>query len=175
MRHSIFLVCSLAVVCGGFLGGCGDPSATGARLPVGPIEQQAVQPAEDTTGLSEEEIEVLSEARAVLAAHLDLLNVTDAEPVLIRSTLWSDGSLGCPQPGYGYTQAIVNGYKVVLALTGVQHHVHMAVSSYMDRGQVHKQKSYGLVCKQLQDSVLAEDERSGEVPKPNASQIPQSK
>jgi hypothetical protein len=29
---------------------------------------------------------------------------------------WSDGSLGCPQPGMMYTQAIVPGYHVILAL-----------------------------------------------------------
>jgi hypothetical protein len=29
---------------------------------------------------------------------------------------WPDGSLGCPQPGMMYTQAIVSGYHVILAL-----------------------------------------------------------
>lgn len=28
---------------------------------------------------------------------------------------WSDGSLGCPQPGQAYTQALVDGYWVVLS------------------------------------------------------------
>lgn len=27
---------------------------------------------------------------------------------------WSDGSLGCPQPGMMYTQALVPGYRVVI-------------------------------------------------------------
>jgi hypothetical protein len=31
---------------------------------------------------------------------------------------WPDGSLGCPQPGMMYTQAIVSGYHVILALGG---------------------------------------------------------
>jgi hypothetical protein len=35
--------------------------------------------------------------------------VTRAEAVV-----WNDGSLGCPQPGVLYTQALVNGYRVVL-------------------------------------------------------------
>jgi len=35
--------------------------------------------------------------------------VTQAEAVV-----WNDGSLGCPQPGVLYTQALVNGYQVVL-------------------------------------------------------------
>jgi hypothetical protein len=27
---------------------------------------------------------------------------------------WSDGSLGCPEPGMLYTQALVRGYRIVL-------------------------------------------------------------
>jgi hypothetical protein len=39
----------------------------------------------------------------------DALLVTSAEAVT-----WSDGSLGCPQPGMMYTQALVPGYRVRL-------------------------------------------------------------
>jgi|GEM_PF-4740812 len=67
MKHHRFLVGSLALICGAFLGGCADLSATGARIPVEPIALQVVQLAEDPAGLSEEELGVLSEARAVLA------------------------------------------------------------------------------------------------------------
>ena len=28
---------------------------------------------------------------------------------------WNDGSLGCPQPGMGYTQALVPGWQVIVA------------------------------------------------------------
>ena len=31
-----------------------------------------------------------------------------------ESVTWSDGSLGCPQPGRAYTQALVPGYRVRL-------------------------------------------------------------
>jgi hypothetical protein len=37
----------------------------------------------------------------------DALRVLSAEAVT-----WSDGSLGCPQPGMMYTQALVPGYRV---------------------------------------------------------------
>lgn len=37
------------------------------------------------------------------------LELLSAEPVT-----WSDGSLGCPQPGMMYTQALVPGYRVRL-------------------------------------------------------------
>jgi hypothetical protein len=35
------------------------------------------------------------------------LKVINAERVT-----WSDGSLGCPQPGVAYTQALVPGYRI---------------------------------------------------------------
>ena len=31
-----------------------------------------------------------------------------------EAVIWSDGSLGCPQPGMAYTQALVPGYRIVL-------------------------------------------------------------
>lgn len=35
-----------------------------------------------------------------------------------QATVWNDGSLGCPQPGVMYTQALVNGYWVELEVDG---------------------------------------------------------
>jgi hypothetical protein len=34
--------------------------------------------------------------------------------VSAESVTWSDGSLGCPEPGMLYTQALVPGYRIVL-------------------------------------------------------------
>ena len=39
--------------------------------------------------------------------------------VLAEPVTWRDGSLGCPQPGVAYTQALVPGYRVVLDVGGV--------------------------------------------------------
>lgn len=41
------------------------------------------------------------------------LRVTTAETVT-----WSDGSLGCPQPGMIYTQALVPGYRIRIDAAG---------------------------------------------------------
>ena len=43
-------------------------------------------------------------------------NVDREQLVIVRaeSAVWSDGSLGCPEPGMMYTQALVNGYWVVI-------------------------------------------------------------
>jgi len=49
------------------------------------------------------------------------LRIDDPQaPRLVRaqSVTWGDGSLGCPQPGQYYTQALVPGYWVVLEYEG---------------------------------------------------------
>ena len=50
----------------------------------------------------------------------------EIEVVTAESVTWSDGSLGCPEPGMGYTQALVPGYRVVLDVAGDQVSYHAA-------------------------------------------------
>jgi hypothetical protein len=57
--------------------------------------------------------------RAVVTDAAKRFNVAESEVVLARAeqVTWSDGSLGCPEPGRMYTQMLVAGYRVV-ATTG---------------------------------------------------------
>jgi len=53
----------------------------------------------------------------------DLTTRTGAAPGQVsiirgQAVVWNDGSLGCPQPGMMYTQALVNGYWVELEFGG---------------------------------------------------------
>jgi hypothetical protein len=48
----------------------------------------------------------------------------EIEIVTTEEVTWRDGSLGCPQPGMRYTQALVNGYRVVLRCRGKDYHYH---------------------------------------------------
>jgi len=43
---------------------------------------------------------------------------------------WNDGSLGCPEPGQMYTQAIVNGYHAVIEYQGQSYDYRAADSGY---------------------------------------------
>jgi len=43
---------------------------------------------------------------------------------------WNDGSLGCPEPGQMYTQAIVNGYHIVVEYQGQSYDYRAADSGY---------------------------------------------
>ena len=35
-----------------------------------------------------------------------------------ESVIWNDGALGCPEPGEMYTQAVIDGYHVVIEYDG---------------------------------------------------------
>ena len=48
------------------------------------------------------------------AATVTATDVSDVELVMAKAVTWNDGSLGCPEPGMMYTQALVDGYQVVV-------------------------------------------------------------
>lgn len=96
---SAWLACT--VVAGCAMGQGGDPApATGKEATV--------------TGAPAEMIE------AALADAANRSTVAKAEITVLsaEAVTWSDGSLGCPQPGMMYTQALVSGYRIVLQAGG---------------------------------------------------------
>lgn len=44
--------------------------------------------------------------------------VMDPTVVSAQAETWNDGSWGCPEEGQGYTQAIVEGFQVVVEVNG---------------------------------------------------------
>ncbi len=46
--------------------------------------------------------------------------VDDIVVLTAKAVTWPDGALGCPQPGFMYTQALEPGYQVVLDATGTR-------------------------------------------------------
>ena len=48
----------------------------------------------------------------------------------VQATEWRDASLGCPQPGYSYSQVITPGWRLQLQLDGrtVQYHTNQSGS-----------------------------------------------
>lgn len=67
--------------------------------------------------------EAVDAARRDLATRLDesieQITVADA-----RRVTWGNGSLGCPEAGMMYTQALVSGYYIRLRSHEVDHHYH---------------------------------------------------
>ena len=60
-----------------------------------------------------EQLPIVTPARVDLADRLGV-EPEEIEVVVAERVTWPDGSLGCPQPGMSYTQAIVEGSRVVL-------------------------------------------------------------
>jgi hypothetical protein len=60
--------------------------------------------------------------RAVVSDAAKRFQVQESAVVLAKAerVTWSDGSLGCPQPGMSYTQALVPGYRVTAKTTSGQ-------------------------------------------------------
>jgi hypothetical protein len=52
---------------------------------------------------------IVNDAATRLGVDPSAVTIVDA-----HEETWSDGSLGCPQPGMMYTQALVDGYQVVV-------------------------------------------------------------
>jgi len=56
---------------------------------------------------------ILKEVAALAQVGPDQVAIAHAE-----SVVWSDGSLGCSEPGMAYTQALVKGYWVIVEAAG---------------------------------------------------------
>jgi hypothetical protein len=50
----------------------------------------------------------------------------DIEVLVAEEVTWPDGALGCPEPDGMYTQALVEGYRIVLEVDGREVHYHGA-------------------------------------------------
>lgn len=65
----------------------------------------------------------LERAIADLAARQEA-DPGDITVVSEENVTWPDSSLGCPEPGMGYTQVLTDGVRIVLELDGVQYPYH---------------------------------------------------
>jgi len=101
--------------------GVTDPSRT--TIP----EERTVED-EDLPERATSDTPVTGEADPSLVASIkqdliDRTGATESAITVVRSeeVIWNDGSLGCPEPGEMYTQALVNGFWVVLEHDGTQY------------------------------------------------------
>ena len=78
---------------------------------LGKIER--VPPTQDAPVVGEVPTGLLNEIIADLSERLEI-SAKEITVVRAEEIVWNDGSLGCPKPGEFYTQALVNGYHVIL-------------------------------------------------------------
>lgn len=62
-----------------------------------------------------------------LARRLDIAPAR-VEVVSAQAVTWPSGALGCPAPDGMYTQALVEGFQLVLAAEGEEYHYHAGAS-----------------------------------------------
>lgn len=67
--------------------------------------------------------EMVQQAVDALASRLDV-SESEIDVVSVEEVTWRDGSLGCPQPGRAYTQALVRGSRIILEAEGREWHYH---------------------------------------------------
>ncbi|HUG75656.1 MAG TPA: hypothetical protein VMM81_08330 [Acidimicrobiia bacterium] len=105
MKFALVLVGVFFVACGE----AGDAGETTA-----PPSTMVETTEEDTVPEHDGEFApVVGQSRADLAVRLDVEELS-IEVISSQAVTWRDGSLGCPQPGMMYTQALVEGSRVVL-------------------------------------------------------------
>jgi len=154
MRHTnideedrLLRTTTVLAVCALLLGACGG-SSDGATDSTGGITETAPSPSvpdssgtadtiettvpTETTGAGEEGAPTLDYEDEVAVAISDLVERIGVDPEdvtvrIVEEVTWRDGSLGCPLPGMNYTQALIDGVRIVLDVEGDLYHYHASL------------------------------------------------
>lgn len=112
------------LVSAGLLVGCGESDDT-AALPTDQVSEPSGEATESDPDSDQEESVTPQQEQAIadLAERLEV-GEGEIEVVSVEDVTWPDGSLGCPEPGKMYTQAMVDGQRFVLAHDGTEYAYH---------------------------------------------------
>jgi hypothetical protein len=112
MRMRLTALLTLAVAAVAACGAGSEPPSsdltTIASTAPSTTESETTMPASD-----QQQFAIVAPAVDDLAGRLGAAP-DDIEVVSAEEVTWPDGSLGCPQPGMSYTQALVEGSRAVL-------------------------------------------------------------
>ena len=92
---------------------------------VTPLLEEVLQLQPTSSKPNPEALQHIAYARSDLAQKLGL-DLATIEVVAYEVAIWRDGSLGCPQPGMMYTQALVDGYLIQLRVGEQTYNYHGA-------------------------------------------------
>ena len=95
-----------------------EPAAANPAPPPGLLQPPAAR-----GGGSEDLDSRVQMAVSILATRLGVAE-QDIRVVTAERVTWPNGSAGCPRPGMSYTQALVDGYRVVLGYGSGEYHYH---------------------------------------------------
>jgi len=99
--------------------------------PIGkePIDMTPISPADlpvNFQDVADQAVTALAEKLSIQKDQIALISV--------QSVVWSDSSLGCPQPDMNYLMVLTDGYRVVLAVDDEPYYYHANT------------KGYGVIC-----------------------------
>jgi hypothetical protein len=119
------------------LGACGGEDEPAVPPPAPDDASLEVPGATDVALLGTQEI--VPQIEAAIADAAERFGMDPATIAVARSlrVTWSDGSLGCPEEGMMYTQALVEGYLITLEVGGQRYDYHGAMGgqpTLCDRG-----------------------------------------
>lgn len=101
------------------LTGCSAGSGAGRSGSIGPSASSPDDsgiPGTSTSALPASIIDpIVADAAARLGVDPSTVKIVAAE-----ARTYGDGSLGCPRPGEMYTQAVVDGYQVIVEVNGTR-------------------------------------------------------
>jgi hypothetical protein len=98
--------------------------------PIAPIGKEPI----DMTPISPADLPVNFQdvAEQAMIALTEILSIQKDQIALIsvQSVVWSDSSLGCPQPDMNYLMVLTDGYRVVLAVDDQPYYYHANTRGY---------------------------------------------
>ncbi len=93
------------------------PPTTAPAPTTQPPPPTTVPPVTTTPSYGEVPADLMAPVLEAAAAHSGV-PIEQLEVIKADGVTWSDGSLGCPEPGMFYTQALVDGYWVIIGADG---------------------------------------------------------
>ena len=112
----LVLGCTAGCACSGVESESSAPQATASAVtPIEPVKREPREP----PAMSPSTVpQAMLEAALDDAAKRTSVDRAEVKVVSAGAVTWSDGSVGCPEPGMMYTQALVPGYRIVLEAAG---------------------------------------------------------
>ena len=119
MTKSMHAISTTVLLAALVLGGCGQPDETTAT-------DEPTEGAMSSSSPSSVPGAGTPPARAAAADLATRLGVDEDEVAVtaVEAVTWRDGSLGCAEPGTMYTQALVEGQRITLAVGEEEYEYH---------------------------------------------------
>jgi hypothetical protein len=116
MLRTFLVVGAAAIIVAACTAGSGAGGSDGPSAAPGSAEPSSQSGGGGDVSLPPSIIDpIVADAAARLGVDPSVVTIVSA-----HAETFSDGSLGCPQPGMMYTQALVDGYQVVVEANGTQ-------------------------------------------------------